>query len=134
MSVEGFPTVEDIYGVHDDVVERWELQHEGTRAVLPDQRLTSVLDSAAEHDDPYDRAASLLRGIASAHVFEDGNKRTAWVVAKTYLRQQGRDVEPSGEPAANVLKHYKRYDTEELATWLRRGDIDTSRLRGEPDE
>jgi death-on-curing protein len=129
MSEGELPSVEDIYAVHEDIVERWDLTHTGTRGVLPDRTLRSVLDDAATKDDPYVCAATLLRKIASAHVFEDGNKRTAWVVAKTYLLEQGLAVDPSGEQIAVVMKHYKRYTVDELSEWLRTGRIDRSRLR-----
>lgn len=129
MDSEDLPSVGDIYDAHDDVVERWDLSHGDTGAVLPDQRIESVLDEASAHDGPYLRAAALLRHLVNAHVFEDGNKRTAWIVARTYLLQQGLDAEPSGERAADVMRHLKRYDVGELAEWLRTGDIDETRLR-----
>ena len=101
-----------------------------TRAILPDQTLESILDDARDCDDPYVSAATLLRKLATSHVFEDGNKRTAWVVAKSWLVESGRPVEPSGQPIATVLKHVKRFDVLELARWLEMGQIDTSRFRG----
>lgn len=129
MSETELPSVEDIQAVHEDIVERWDLDHTGTRRALPDRTLRSVLDTAAAKTDPYVRAATLLRKLASAHVFEDGNKRTAWVVSKTYLVGQGLEVEPTGEQIAVVMKHYKRYTVDELAEWLRTGTIDESQLR-----
>lgn len=49
----------------------------------------TVLEPAAEYDDPYHRAAVLLFGIPSVHVFVDANKRTAWTVTRAYLRRKG---------------------------------------------
>ena len=40
----------------------------------------------------YHRAAALLFGIPSVHVFEDANKRTAWTVTIEYLNRHG--IEP----------------------------------------
>jgi death-on-curing protein len=128
------PTVDDIYAVHDAVVEQWNLTHTGTRTVLPDQTLESILDDARECDDPYVSAATLLRTLATSHVFEDGNKRTAWVVAKSSLVESGRTVAPSGQRIATVMKHIKRFDVLELARWLETGEIDESRFRTSPDE
>ena len=129
MPDEELPTITDIYDAHEDVVQRWDLSHHGTRAALPDRTIESVLDRVNDHDETYHRAAALLRYLANAHVFEDGNKRTSWVVARTYLLQQGLDVHPSGKRAATIMRHFKRYDVDELAEWLRTGDIDESRLR-----
>jgi len=41
------------------------------------------------------RAAALLHAIASAHAFQDGNKRTAWICTAIYLESAGtplRDI------------------------------------------
>lgn len=40
----------------------------------------------------FDKAAALLHGIASRQVFENGNKRTAWTAAATFLEINGIDV------------------------------------------
>lgn len=41
------------------------------------------------HPDPFDKAAMLLRGITQGHPFNDGNKRTGFLVAAYYLRRMG---------------------------------------------
>jgi len=41
------------------------------------------------HGDPFARAAMLLRGITQGHPFEDGNKRTGFLLAAFYLRNVG---------------------------------------------
>ena len=51
MSEAELPSVEDIYAVHENIVEHWGLTHTGTRGVLPDQTLRSVLDDAETSDD-----------------------------------------------------------------------------------
>lgn len=127
-------SVADIYAVHEEVVDRWELTYAGTRGPLPDQRLQTIIEDAHEETDPYVFAGTLLRNLATAHVFEDGNKRTSWVVAKTVLRERGKTVAPSGQRIATVMKHLKRYDVDELATWLETGQIDDSRFRHASDE
>lgn len=40
----------------------------------------------------YDKAAALLHGIAARQVFENGNKRTAWIAAVTTLDINGIDI------------------------------------------
>lgn len=40
----------------------------------------------------YDKAGALLHGIASRQVFMNGNKRTAWTAAVTFLELNGVDV------------------------------------------
>lgn len=40
-------------------------------------------------DDPCALAAAYAFGIARNHPFNDGNKRTAWVMARLFLRMNG---------------------------------------------
>jgi len=60
-------------------------------------------------------------GIAKAHAFVDGNKRTAFVAAFTFLRLNGVFVRP--DPAVGVRKMEDlaadEVSEEEFAAWLR---------------
>lgn len=40
----------------------------------------------------YEKAAALLQALASRQVFENGNKRTAWVAAVAFLDVNGVDI------------------------------------------
>lgn len=129
MAVENVPTVEDIHAIHELIEEQWNLSHRGTRAVLPDQTLASILDDVRDLDGDYRRAAALLNRLADAHVYEDGNKRTAWTVAETYLNETGKEAVPSDEVAERVLLNRGRFDEAELAAWLETGDIPDEQFR-----
>jgi len=67
-------------------------------------------------------AASYAWGIVKNHPFFDGNKRTAYVVARTFLKLNGYDVQASNQEkyqtwidlAANNLSE------EQLAEWIRK--------------
>jgi len=122
------PTVEDVFAIHADVVDHYG-RPEGTSRPLPRSPLSSTIEDASELDDDYQRAATLLRGIANAHVFEDGNKRTAYTTARTYLDTADKELAPSPPQRAVVMRHFKRFDIDELASWLETGTIDEDRLR-----
>jgi|GEM_PF-1930364 death-on-curing protein len=47
------------------------------------------------HPGPFDKAAMLLRGITQGHPFNDGNKRTGFLVAMYYLDQVGHPLPPN---------------------------------------
>ncbi|ELY38619.1 hypothetical protein C497_06754 [Halalkalicoccus jeotgali B3] len=83
------PTAKDIVTVHDEIDEEYDLKYKGARVASPRLELRPHTRKAAEYDDVYIRAAFLLRKVVTAHVFEDGNKRTAWNVATSYLEQAG---------------------------------------------
>ncbi|WP_327168172.1 type II toxin-antitoxin system death-on-curing family toxin [Streptomyces subrutilus] len=53
--------------------------------------------------DPYEQAAALLHGIAANHPLVDGNKRTAWLAAATFLALNGVDLGPVDQRAAYDL-------------------------------
>lgn len=122
------PTVDDVFAIHEDIVNDYGLPSDTSRP-LPRNPIESVLDDARELDDDYRRAATLLRGIANANVFEDGNKRTAYTTARTYIEVAGENIAPSIEQRVVVMRHFKRFDVDELATWLETGAIDEDRLR-----
>ncbi|WP_422522703.1 type II toxin-antitoxin system death-on-curing family toxin [Streptomyces sp. 5.8] len=44
------------------------------------------------YEDTYEQAAALLHGIATNHPLVDGNKRTAWLAAATFLALNGVDL------------------------------------------
>jgi death-on-curing protein len=129
MGVEELPTVAEVHEIHGLIEQQWDLDHRGTRVVLPDQTLKSILDDVRDLDGEYRRAAALLNRLADAHVYEDGNKRTAWTVAETYLNEAGHEAAPSDESAQRVLLHRRRFDEAELAAWLETGDIPEEKFR-----
>lgn len=52
------------------------------------------------------RAAELLIALVKAHAFADGNKRTAWLCAVTYLNLEGFDlVEVTATEVADFVEN-----------------------------
>lgn len=70
-------------------------------------------------------AASLAYGIAKNHPFIDGNKRTALVVARTFLLLNGFNIEATQEEKyLTFLKLAEgNLSEEELADWIRQNLI-----------
>lgn len=66
-------------------------------------------------------AASYAFGIARNHPFIDGNKRTALVVARTFLLLNGSDIEASQEEKYLTFLRLAEgsLTEEELAAWIR---------------
>jgi len=60
--------------------------------------------STDPHPALFEKAAMLLRGITAGHPFQDGNKRTGFLVAACYLEQVGMPLpEEFSVPAAEAL-------------------------------
>ncbi|MET9606043.1 type II toxin-antitoxin system death-on-curing family toxin [Streptomyces sp. NPDC006512] len=55
------------------------------------------------YEDAYEQAAALLHAIATNHPLVDGNKRTAWLAAATFLAVNGVDLAGADQEAAYGL-------------------------------
>jgi len=100
-------------------------EHGGSDGIRDLGALQSALArpvNLAEYEvpDAAQLAAAYLCGIAKAHAFIDGNKRTAWVIAKLFLRKN-RDLLPvsPGEALRLVEGAASDLSPDEVAAWLR---------------
>ena len=66
-------------------------------------------------------AASYAFGIARNHPFVDGNKRTAWILARLFIRLNGGALKFDKEDAYRTVMALAAGDLSEetLAAWLR---------------
>ncbi|MFF3684999.1 type II toxin-antitoxin system death-on-curing family toxin [Streptomyces sp. NPDC002187] len=80
----------------------------------PELRTAGLLESAVHrprarmfgvsaYEDAYEQAAALLHALATNHPFVDGNKRTAWLAAATFLAVNGVDLADADKDAAYDL-------------------------------
>ncbi len=92
-------------------IHRRQLAEHGGREGIRDLGLLSailarprnVLAYAEETPDHAALAAAYAFGLARQHPFVDGNKRTAWVVARTFLKLNGWDLTASQEEKYGVV-------------------------------
>lgn len=108
--------------VHD----RQLAEHGGPAGVRDSGALDSALGRPVNRwadgaDDPAELAAAYAFGIARNHPFVDGNKRTAWVAARLFLRLNGHALAfTEREAIATVLALAAgELGEDELAGWLR---------------
>jgi death-on-curing protein len=68
-------------------------------------------------------AAAYAFGIAKAHAFVDGNKRTAFVTALTFLRLNGLAFRPDPVEGVRMMEDLASGDVSEaqFAAWLAEG-------------
>ena len=79
-----------VFAIHDMQLA----QHGGRQGIGDLGMIESALSrpenlSANSHPDACDLAAAYAFGLAKNHGFVDGNKRTAWVVARLFLADNG---------------------------------------------
>lgn len=68
-------------------------------------------------------AAAYAFGITKAHAFVDGNKRTAFVTAATFLRLNGYALRPEAVQGVRMMEGLATGDVTEaeFAAWLEQG-------------
>ena len=73
------------------------------------------------YDDVVQMGAALFESLLMNHPFVDGNKRTAYVVFRTYLLLNGLDLEASREEKYGTFLSLAggKLAEEELAAWIR---------------
>ncbi len=71
--------------------------------------------------DVADLAASYAVGVARNHAFLDGNKRTAWVVAETFLLKNGYELIARDQDGVTTMLAVAEgtMPEQEFALWLR---------------
>jgi len=122
-----YPSTMDVLAINDWVLRKAET---GPSAVRDKGMLEAAMmrpQTAAYYEDAdlCTQAAILMLGIALAHAFVDGNKRTALVAGDAFLALNGFMVESDGDEFGRmihdvVLHHVDQGETmTRLADWLR---------------
>ena len=97
----------------------------GTRdAALLDMGCARAMNLAAYTEPSLEEiAAAYAFGIAKAHAFVDGNKRTAFVTAVTFLRLNGLGFRPDPAEGVRMMEGLASGDVTEVqfAAWLAQG-------------
>jgi death-on-curing protein len=100
--------------------------HGGSPGVRDEGLLDSALarpQNVAAYGEPivYDLAAALAYGLAKNHPFIDGNKRTAFLCAYTFLGLNGAELDADEAEAAAIIIDLAAgaVTEEEFARWLR---------------
>jgi len=103
-------------------------EHGGSSGVRDDNLLESALARPQQlyaYGDPLpdlaDLAASLAYGLARNHPFVDGNKRTAYVVCRTFLALNGAELSAAVEEKYLTILALAegKLKVEDFAAWLR---------------
>jgi death on curing protein len=116
-------------------------EHGGASGVRDEGGLRSALarpeNFAADGDpDLFDLAASYAEGIVQNHPFVDGNKRTAFVVATSFLDLNGQELAaPEAEAALVFLRLAAGELSEsELSVWLRQNSSAPAAASRDPEQ
>lgn len=112
----------DAIAIHD----RQLAEHGGGNGVRDAGLLESALARPVNRwsygeDDPAALAAAYAFGVARNHPFVDGNKRTAWVLARLFLALNGHELHFTPEDAISIMLDLAAGVVPEdaLASWFR---------------
>ena len=113
-----------VYVIHDRQIAR-----HGGASGLRDKTLLEAAVVRPENKFSYEQAdlfacaAAYAFGIAKAHAFVDGNKRTAFVTAVTFLRLNGHQFATSPTDGLKFMEGIATGEVKELqfASWLKAG-------------
>ncbi|MEM9549605.1 MAG: type II toxin-antitoxin system death-on-curing family toxin [Pseudomonadota bacterium] len=105
MSEPVWVPLQAVYIIHDRQIAR----HGGAPGIRDRGLLEQACDRARNkyvYDSVplIDCAAAYGFGIAKAHAFIDGNKRTAFVTMATFLRLNGRNIKPDAIEGVRVME------------------------------
>jgi death-on-curing protein len=113
-----------VYAVHDMQLAR----HGGLIGLRDKNAVESALAQAEQRasygepvPDAADLAAAYAYGLARNHGFIDGNKRSAWVIARVFLIDNGQTLVFTQLDAVHVMQSLATglMDEQALAQWFR---------------
>jgi len=117
-----YPRGELIEYVHDEQIRKYG----GRMGFHRDSKiLDRIIAGTREYEgDICEKAAFLLRRLIVDHVFRDGQHRTAFVVAVDFLKKNNGSIYHGDyQKARSFFKEYRAYDVEQVARWIRYGDL-----------
>jgi len=115
-------SVEEITLLHDSVLNEGEL-----KGLAKDKSINGALSRIEFRiqygmiSDVYDLAAMYAVAISQAHIFNDGNKRTAHAAMKFVIKMHGEALPLSAKQVGDIIikTAQGQLDETELADWLR---------------
>ena len=117
--------ISEVYEIHEAIIKR-----AGTKATVRD---FTLLHSAVERpkatfqgQDLYPtiflKAGALLQSLCLNHPFTDGNKRTAWLTTKRFLKVNEYHLKASRMEAADFMVYVdnQKPTLKEISSWLKK--------------
>lgn len=111
-----------VYAIHDRQIS----EHGGRDGIRDQNGIESALArprhlATYEKPDAATLAAAYAYGLARNHGFVDGNKRTAWVIARLFLADNGYRFSFDPYDAVKAMERLAGGELNEtdLATWIR---------------
>ena len=95
--------------------------------ILSEAKIREAIDECKqEKGDVYSKAAALMRALVKKHAFASGNRRTAFISAKSFVLANGGHFRIADDPGnAKAMQGIREsyYSLEEISDWIKNGKI-----------
>ena len=122
-----YPTAERIIEYNLLVLTIIKAKRKDKAQVLNHQKLRGIIGGCEKLEgDIYDKAVYLLKNLIKQHPFASGNRRTAFVVVKEFLLENGEKFKIKDDPEqAKVMLGIREnyYTDNEIKEWIKNGEI-----------
>jgi death-on-curing protein len=117
-------SLNEVLAIHNILIE----QFGGAKGVRDNDGLESAInrpfqtfDGQELYPEAFDKAAAIFESIISNHPFIDGNKRTAYVLLRLFLREHKLDIEATEDEKFNfVMKAASGgLNIDEIKAWIK---------------
>ncbi len=125
-----YPTVDSIKFVNRLVNLMSNRKADQHKLLISDDFIANIIKNVRKDTgDLYEKGAILLRDLIIMHGFASGNKRTAFIVAVQFISKNGGKMGIKNfTKAEKVLRNIRIYSLNDIAQWLKTGDIDESKI------
>lgn len=117
--------IEDIIAAHDETIEKeggvFGVRDFGLLASLAERPKSSMMGQEF-YPDIFAKAAATLEGLATYHVFADGNKRTAILSCAAFLGFNEYELTASSDAIYRFVLQVavKKKSLEDVTKWLKK--------------
>ena len=122
-----YPSVEKVEEYNLLALALIKVKKADSHKVLSRHKIRSAIgESKAAEGDVYTKAAVLIRALVRAHAFASGNRRTAFITAKSFvLSNEGRFRIADDPHYAKVMRGIREdyYTLDEIKEWIQHGKI-----------
>lgn len=122
-----YPSLEEIEESNILMLSMIKVKRADSHSVLSRTKIRDAISACESAEgDVYAKAAVLMARMVSAHAFASGNRRTAFIVSKSFVLKNGERFMIADDPAyAKVMQGIRegKYAVDEITEWIKNGKI-----------
>ncbi|PKP55941.1 MAG: hypothetical protein CVT89_07200 [Candidatus Altiarchaeales archaeon HGW-Altiarchaeales-2] len=122
-----YPTKDRIIEFNFLVLNLIKVKKADTAKVLSHFSISKTIEDCKDYEgDLYDKGAVLMRKIVKGHAFASGNRRTAFITTKYFIKENKGNFKIKDDPdyarvMVGIRENY--YSHDEIRNWIKTGKI-----------